>query len=173
MKCKKGDRKSQKALFDLFSDRFFRLAFRYLKDAPEAEDSVMVGFVKIFRNLGNFTYRDKGSLEAWMRKIVVNEALMSLRRRHNFYLTETLDAEMSHHAPEIFEETDAAHLYQLILELPVGYRTVFNLHHIEGYDHSEIADLLNITESTSRSQLCKAKQLLKRKIDKEGFLYGT
>jgi RNA polymerase sigma factor (sigma-70 family) len=172
-RCKKGEMKSQKQLFDLFSDRFFRLAFRYLKDSSEAEDAVMVAFVKIFGNLEKFIFRDKGGLEAWMRKILVNEALMSLRRRHNFHLTETLDPENPQHDVEVFQETDAAHFYQLILELPDGYRTVFNLHHIEGYDHREIAALLGITESTSRSQLFKAKQLLKRKINQEGFHYGT
>ncbi|MBX2965229.1 MAG: sigma-70 family RNA polymerase sigma factor [Cyclobacteriaceae bacterium] len=171
--CKKGDAKSQRQLFDMFSDRFFRLALRYVKNAHEAEDVVMTTFVKIFDNLKKFSYRDKGSLEAWMRKILVNEALMTLRRRHNFYLTETLDAENPEHDKEFFQDADAAYLYQLILELPDGYRTVFNLFAVEGYDHREIADLLGITESTSRSQLFKAKQLLKRKINREGLHYGT
>jgi RNA polymerase sigma factor (sigma-70 family) len=172
-RCTKGETKSQKKLFDLFSDRFFRLALRYLKDSAEAEDTVMVAFVRIFDNLKKFAYRDKGSLEAWMRKILVNEALMSLRRRHNFHLTETLDSKNPEHDPEVFQQTDATYLYELILELPDGYRTVFNLHDIEGYDHREIADLLGISESTSRSQLYKAKQLLKRRINHEGFHYGT
>lgn len=172
-RCKKRDARSQKELFDMFSDRFFRLAFRYLKDSAEAEDAVMIAFVRIFDNLGKFVYREKGSLEAWMRKILVNEALMSLRRRHNFHLTEALDPENPQHDSEVLPDTDAAHLYQMILDLPDGYRTVFNLHHVEGYDHREIAGLLGITESTSRSQLFKAKQLLKRKINQEGFHYGT
>jgi RNA polymerase sigma-70 factor (ECF subfamily) len=172
-RCKKGDLKSQQKLYDLFSDRFFRLAFRYVKNQAEAEDIVMMAFVKIFTNLIKFTWRDVGSLEAWMRKILINEALMALRKKHNFYLTETLDVENPVHDVEIFEHTDAEYLYQLILELPDGYRTVFNLFAIEGYDHTEIAESLNITESTSRSQLFKARQLLIRKINREGFHYGT
>jgi RNA polymerase sigma factor (sigma-70 family) len=172
-RCKRGDLKSQQRLYDLYSDRFFRLAFRYVKNQAEAEDVVMMTFVKIFTSMKKFTWRDVGSLEAWMRKILINEALMALRKKHNFYLTETLDIENPAHDAEIFEQTDTDYLYQLILELPDGYRTVFNLFAIEGYDHSEIADLLNITESTSRSQLFKARQLLIRKINQEGIHYGT
>jgi RNA polymerase sigma factor (sigma-70 family) len=171
--CKKGDAKSQKKLFDIYSDRFFRLAVRYVKEASEAEDVVMLTFVKIFDALKKFTYQEPKSFESWMYKILVNEALMALRRRHNFFLTETLDSENPEHETEIFQEADIGYLYQLILELPDGYRTVFNLNVIEGYDHREIAALLGINENTSRSQLFKAKQLLKRKIDKEGLHYGT
>ncbi len=172
-KCKKGDPKVQKQLFDCYADRFFRLAVRYLKDVAEAEDAVMLAFIKIFGNLKKFTYRDKGSFESWMYKILVNEALMALRRRHNFFLTETLDAEKLEHDSVVLLDIDAGYLYELILDLPEGYRTVFNLFTIEGYDHGEIAELLGINESTSRSQLFKAKQILKRKINQEGFHYGT
>jgi RNA polymerase sigma factor (sigma-70 family) len=172
-RCKRGDLKSQQRLYDLFSDRFFRLAFRYVKNQTEAEDVVMMAFVKIFTYMEKFAWRDVGSLEAWMRKILINESLMALRKKHNFYLTETLDVENPVHDVEIFEQTDTDYLYQLILELPDGYRTVFNLFAIEGYDHSEIAELLSITESTSRSQLFKARQILIRKINQEGFHYGT
>jgi RNA polymerase sigma-70 factor (ECF subfamily) len=171
--CKQGDLKSQQRLYDLYSDRFFRLTFRYVKDQAEAEDVMMLAFVKIFTNLKKFTQQHAGSLEGWMRKILINEALMALRKKHNFYLTETLDVENPIHDAETFEDTDAEYLYQLILELPDGYRTVFNLFAIEGYDHAEIAELLNITESTSRSQLYKARQLLIRKINQEGLHYGT
>jgi RNA polymerase sigma-70 factor (ECF subfamily) len=171
--CKKGDLKSQQRLYDLFSDRFYRLAFRYVKDQAEAEDVVMMAFVKIFTNLHRFTWQEAGSLEAWMRKILINEALMALRKKHNFYLTETLDVENPTHDTEIVQQADAEHLYELILELPDGYRTVFNLYAIEGYDHAEIAKLLSITESTSRSQLYKARQLLIRNITREGHHYGT
>jgi RNA polymerase sigma-70 factor (ECF subfamily) len=172
-KCSKGDPKSQKQLFDIFSNRFFRMAVRYVKDSSEAEDVVMVAFVKIFDGLKNFRYQEPRSFESWMYRILVNESLMTLRRKHNFHLTETLELENPEHELEIFQDTDGEYLYQLILELPDGYRTVFNLYVIEGYDHQEIAGMLGINESTSRSQLFKAKQLLKRKIKQEGFHYGT
>jgi len=171
--CIKGDVKSQQALFDRFADRFYRLALRYVKDASEAEDVVMLTFVKIFESLKKFHYQEPKSFESWMYRIVVNEALMALRRKHNFHLTETLDVENPEHEVETFQDRDGAYLYQLILELPDGYRTVFNLAAIEGFDHREIAEMLGISEGTSRSQLYKAKQLLKRKINQEGFHYGT
>lgn len=172
-RCRKGDSRGQKQLFDIFSDRFFRLAVRYVKEASEAEDIVMVTFVKIFENLKKFNYQDLKSFESWMYRILVNEALMTLRRKHNFHLRETLEVENPEHDLEFFQDTDGEYLYQLILELPDGYRTVFNLYVVEGYDHREIAEMLGINESTSRSQLFKAKQLLKRKIKQEGFHYGT
>jgi RNA polymerase sigma factor (sigma-70 family) len=86
--CKNGDQKSQKQLFDIYSDRFFRSAVRYVKDTSEAEDVIMLTFVKIFEGLKKFTYQEPKSFESWMYKILVNEALMALRRRHNFFLTE-------------------------------------------------------------------------------------
>jgi RNA polymerase sigma factor (sigma-70 family) len=171
--CKKGNSTAQRRLYDIFANRYYRLAFRYVKNQEESEDLVMMSFVKIFKNLDQFTYRGSGSLEAWMRKIVVNEALMVLRKKHNFYLIESLDTNNPDHDIGVLQELDAEYLYQMILELPDGYRTVFNLNVIEGYDHREIARLLGITEGTSRSQLYKAKELLKRKIRKEGIHYGT
>ncbi len=171
--CQRSKSSAQKQLFDLYSDRFYRLAVRYLKDHAEAEDVVMMAFVKIFNAFKTYKSQGTGSLEGWMRKIVINEALMCLRKRHNFFLTESLNAYNPDHDLEIIEQADAEYLYQLILELPDGYRTVFNLFAIEGYEHREIATILGITEGTSRSQLYKAKELLKRRLGKEGMKYGT
>lgn len=172
-KCKSQDPTAQRSLYDTFANRLYRLAFRYVRNQEESEDVVMRSFMKILGNIRNFTYRGNGSLDAWMRRIVVNEALMGLRRRTNFHLTESLDAGNPEHDLETLQDTDAEYLYEMILELPDGYRTVFNLSVIEGYDHREIGQLLGITEGTSRSQLFKAKELLKRKIRKEGIHYGT
>jgi len=146
---------------------------RYLRDATEAEDVVMVAFTKILRTVSSFQYTSDAGFVAWMYKVVVNEALMAIRKRHNFHLTEALDTENPDHHFGSFKETETEYLYQLILSLPDGYRTVFNLFAVEGYDHQEIATMLGITESTSRSQLFKARQLLKRKMDQEGLHYGT
>ena len=171
--CQKGNPQAQRALFDAYSDRFYRLALRYVKIQPDAQDVVMMAFVKIFKNIKSFNQRSgTGSSEAWMRKIVINEALMWLRKRNNFNLTETVDGDNPDHGTGGFSEVDGEYLYQLIVELPAGYRTVFNLHAIEGYDHQEIAQMLGIAESTSRSQLFKAKQLLKRRIEQEDIQYG-
>ena len=133
----------------------------------------MTAFLKAFRNIKTFTFRETGSLEGWLRKIVVNESLMWLRKKHNFNLTESIDD----HAPEAdiqpFSTLEAEDIYQFITQLPTGYRTVFNLSVVEGYDHSEIATLLSISEATSRSQLFKAKALLKKMLTQEGYHYGT
>lgn len=172
-KCRRGSPQAQKALFDTYANRFYRLMIRYVKVQQDAEDLVMVGFTKVFDHIHKFELVDEGGLEAWMRKIMVNQALMWLRRKHNFNLTETLDSANPEHDLEGLQDLDGEYLYQLILELPAGYRTVFNLAIVEGYDHNEIASMLGINEGTSRSQLFKARQILKRKILEEGFQYGT
>lgn len=172
--CQKGNPQAQRALFDAYSDRFYRIALRYVRIQADAQDVVMMAFVKVFKNIKSFTLRNEsGSSEAWIRKIVINEALMWLRKRNNFNLMETVDGDNPDHGVGGFNEVDAEYLYQLIVELPAGYRTVFNLHAIEGYDHQEIAEMLGIAESTSRSQLFKAKQILKRRIEQEDIEYGV
>ena len=134
---------------------------------------MITAFNKIYHHIGGFTYAGEGSLKAWMKKIVINEALMWLRRRHNFHLTETLDESTPEPGLEPVSKLDAEDIYRFITELPTGYRTVFNLSVIEGYSHQEIGVALNITESTSRTQLFKAKALLKKMLTQEGFHYGT
>lgn len=173
LRCQQGDTRAQQALYDTYADRFYRLMYRYVRSQEDAEDLVMVGFLKIFKHIQRFELHGNGSLQAWMRKIMVNEALMSLRRNHNLNLTETLDPVNPDHDQPTWQQIEPEDLYNMIVELPTGYRTVFNLFVVEGYDHLEISKMLGISESTSRSQLCKAKQLLKRKIERDGTLYGT
>lgn len=172
-KCQKGNKQAQRALFETYADRFYRLMLRYVHTQQDAEDLIMVAFAKVFAHIGGFVLKDDGGLDAWMRKIMVNEALMLLRKKHNLNLTESLDTLNPDHDPVAWQQVDGEDLYNMILDLPPGYRTVFNLFVIEGYDHGEIAGMLGISESTSRSQLFKAKQLLKRKIQQEGMQYGT
>lgn len=172
-KCQKGNKQAQYALFETYADRFYRLMLRYVRAQQDAEDLIMVAFVKVFGHIGEFVLKDYGGLEAWIRKIMVNEALMFLRKRHNLNLTESLDALNPDHDQAAWQQVEPEDLYNMIVNLPPGYRTVFNLFVIEGYDHGEIAGMLGISENTSRSQLFKAKQLLKRKIEQEGMQYGT
>lgn len=172
-KCQKGSKQAQHALFETYADRFYRLMLRYVRTQEDAEDLIMVAFVKIYGHIDGFVLKDHGGLEAWMRKIMVNEALMFLRKKHNLNLTESLDVLNPDHDKMAWQQLEPEDLYNMIVELPAGYRTVFNLFVIEGYDHGEIARLLGISENTSRSQLFKAKQLLKRKIEQEGMQYGT
>lgn len=109
----------------------------------------------------------------WIKKVMINESLMWLRRRHNFHLTESLDEHTPEPELKQFSEMEAEDIYRFISALPTGYRTVFNLSVIEGYSHQEIAESLSITESTSRTQLFKAKAMLKKMLTQEGFQYGT
>jgi RNA polymerase sigma-70 factor (ECF subfamily) len=133
----------------------------------------MTAFIKIFKHIGKFAYMGEGSLEGWMRKIFVNESLMWLRSRHNFNMVESLDEALSEADLEQLTAWEAEDIIKLIISLPTGYRTVFNLYAIEGYSHHEIAQMLSIAETTSRSQLFKAKASLKKLLIKEGFQYGT
>lgn len=172
-KCKQGNGKAQEQLYKHYATRLYRLAYRYIRSDADTEDVLMTAFTKIFRGLNNFIYHGAGSTEGWMRRIVVNESLMWLRRRHNFNLTESLDVSLPEPDLHAFSEQEAEDVYQLITQLPTGYRTVFNLFVIEGYNHAEIAAMLDISESTSRSQLFKAKALLKKILTQEGYHYGT
>jgi len=172
-KCQKGNKQAQQVLFETYADRFYRLMFRYVRSQEDAEDLIMVAFVKIFKHIDSFVLHDRGGLEAWMRTIMVNEALMLLRKKHNLNLTESLNVLDPTHDLPAWQQLEPEDLYNMIVDLPPGYRTVFNLFVIEGYGHVEIAEMLGISENTSRSQLFKAKQLLKRKIEREGMQYGT
>ena len=171
--CKKGDRKAQRELYALYADRMFRLACRYVRVDVDAEDVLIMAFTKVYSGIGGFSDQGPGSLGAWIRKVVVNESLMWLRRRHNFNLTESIE---DHHAIVDLEDISklpSEDIQQFIAELPTGYRTVFNLSVIDGFNHAEIGRALEISESTSRTQLFKAKLLLKKMLTREGFHYGT
>ena len=149
-----------------------RVASRYVREKADAEDVFMMAFMKVLANLNGFTPQGQGSLHAWIRKVVVNEALLWLRRRHNFQMMENLE---EGHAAELTElsRLPAEDIIRFVNRLPDGYRTVFNLNVVEGYAHHEIAELLNISESTSRTQLYKAKGQLKKMLTQEGYHYGT
>jgi RNA polymerase sigma factor (sigma-70 family) len=154
--CKKHDRKAQKLLYERYLSKFYRLALRYLGNVEDAEDCVSEGFVKIFESIKTFDYQEINSFEVWMKRIIINQSLMLIRKRNNFKL---IDLDEAFDVGEImdFESNIDA---QQILKLPDGYRTVFNLYAIEGYSHDEISKTLNISENTSKSQLHKARKLL-------------
>jgi len=132
----------------------------------------MQGFLKVFENMMSFSYKDKGSLNAWIRKIMVNESLMFLRKRKQFEITDDYDLAENYFSDEHFE-IDTAYLYETISTLPIGYRTVFNMHIIDGISHKEIAETLNININTSKSQLSKARKLLQKKLSKVEDHYET
>jgi RNA polymerase sigma-70 factor (ECF subfamily) len=172
-KCQQGEKKAQEALFDAYADGLFRLCFRYIKSQADSEDIMITALTKAYAGIAGFTYTGEGSLRAWLKKITVNESLMWLRRRHTFHLTESLDDSTPDPGLEQVSDLEADDIYKLITQLPIGYRTVFNLSVVEGYSYQEIGIALGISESTSRTQLFKAKAHLKKMLTQEGFHYGT
>ncbi|MCR9252654.1 MAG: sigma-70 family RNA polymerase sigma factor [bacterium] len=161
--CQQEDPGAQEELYGLFANKMFRICLRYLPQEDEAEDSMIKGFVKAFNNIHKFEYRGKGSLEGWVKRIIVNECLMEIRKRKMQTTTLENIVEVDENADAI-SQLQAEDLYSVITKLPNGYRTVFNMHIIEGYAHKEIAEILNVSENTSKSQLSKAKAMLRRLI---------
>lgn len=168
-KCQRGDRHGQRLLYEEFAPDMVHLCLRYVKDEQDAHHVLNEGFLKVFKNLKSFEYREEGLLRAWIKKIMVNEALMFLRKKRQLSF---VDIEQVNIHPSVQLEclTDARDILEMIGNLPIGYRTVFNLFVIEGYDHKEISVLLNISESTSRSQLTHARNRLKLVLSKTGFM---
>lgn len=162
--CKKGKNNAQRSLFDFYYTAMLTICIRYVKEQMEAEDLLSQGFTKVFKNISTFKYEHEYGLQAWIKKIMINECLMFLRKKNNFYLVPLTEADEIPIEDIELEHIDANYIYQRIAELPVGYRTVLNLYVIEGYSHAEIGLLLNIKEATSRSQLNKAKEALKHKL---------
>ncbi len=137
-----------------------RLCHRYVKNESDTLEVVSEGFVKVFKNLGRFNYKGEGGLTAWVKKIMLNEALGYLRKRKVLHLSVSeQESQLPADAWE-WDRIEAEYIYDAILTLPDGCRAVFNLYVVEGYKHKEIARELGITESTSRSQLTLAKQKL-------------
>lgn len=168
-RCRKGDSRAQRVLYEHYSEKLFRLCFRYVRNEPEAEDVLIKAFMKIFSKLDLFDYRGKGSLDGWMKRIVINECLMLLRKNNNFNLVQDSEAKMIASNATAEGKMAAEDIYALVLQLPTGYRTVFNLYAIEGYSHKEIADRLGISENTSKSQLSKARASLRTLLAKNGI----
>lgn len=170
--CMAGDGKSQKQLFERMYPSMFRVCMRYLVQHADAEDCLMLGFMKVFQHLNKFQFTGEQSLYFWIRKIMVNEALMFIRKKQNLmFVVEENTIEVPLQA-EIINQMDAEELNFLIMKLPNGYRTVFNLNVVEGYDHKEIASMLSISEVTSRTQLAKAKNKLREMIKQNTVDYG-
>ena len=164
---RKQDRKGQKELYETYAPKFSGMLKRYLKRTVDIEDVLVDGFFKIMTNIGQ--YSGKGSFEGWMRRIMVNEALMLLRKKNNFrMMVEISNIEISTVAT-IEDELAAQDILNLLEQLPTGYRTVFNLYVLEGFKHREIAEILGISINTSKSQLILAKNRMKQLIKKKQF----
>ncbi|MBK7407355.1 MAG: RNA polymerase sigma factor [Saprospirales bacterium] len=154
--CRKEDREAQKLLYERYAPRFFALCKRYVKTNEDAEDVLVEGFFKIMTRIDQYT--GEGNFEGWMRRIMVNESLMFLRKANTQpYTEEIVNLEYSDNY-NVVDELAAQDILQLLDQLPDGYRTIFNLYVLEGLKHREIAELLGISINTSKSQLILAKK---------------
>jgi len=170
-KCKAADRKAQELLYKQFASKMLGVCQRYAVDKMEAEDMLQNGFVKVFRSIKD--YRGDGSFEGWVRRIMVHSAIEYHRKHHKMQL---VDIEESGYEQPVnaaaADNLDAKDLMLIIQQLPAGYRMVFNLYALEGYSHREIAEMTGITEGASKSQLSRARAMLKQKIElMEGKTY--
>lgn len=157
--CLEGNRRMQEELYRRFSPRMYAVCLRYAGNAEEAEDILQEGFIKVFKKLDSF--RGDGSFEGWIRRIFVNTAIEHFRRkRYLMPVTEKEENTIEGKYVSVLDNLAEKDIISLVQELSPGYRTVFNMYVVEGYTHREIADMLGISEGTSKSQLSRAKVIL-------------
>jgi len=162
--CRRGNAKHQKILYERYSAKMLAVCARYFQSLEEAQDALQDGFIKVFTNIDNF--REEGSLEGWIRRIMVNTSLNLHRKNLKHYYHVDLGETETRIADErlSIDNLEVQDMLKMIQQLPNGYRIVFNLYEIEGYSHKEIAKELNVSVSTSKSQLLKAKRKLREQI---------
>lgn len=162
--CKKNERKAQEQLYKLYAPKLFSVCLKYSRNYTEAQDNLQDGFLLIFKNIHQFSF--KGSLEGWLKRVMINHVLQQYRK-------ETFLNIVDENVPEEIEvEVDSdsvssEFLIKIIQELPDRYRLVFNLYVLDGFSHQEIAEQLNINIGTSKSNLSRAKLILKEKIESQ------
>ncbi|MEQ9403057.1 MAG: sigma-70 family RNA polymerase sigma factor [Cyclobacteriaceae bacterium] len=161
--CRKGKASAQRGMYDRLAPKMLGVCLRYIKDREEAEHVMIGGLVKVFDKLEQF--KGDGSFEGWVRRIVVNDCLMYIRKNRNMSLEMDIDSMIETPNIGVIDDVlQAEDLMKMIKELPVGYGTVFNLYAIEGYNHGEIAKMLDISENTSKSQLSRARKWLQNRL---------
>ncbi len=172
-KAIKQNREAQHVLYELYAPKMLSVCRYYIKDVHQAEEVMLNGFFKVFTRLKS--YKGEGSFEGWIRRIMVREAISFLRQqKHIEFPAEEIIDYKNDTTNNINSNIEVAEIQQLIDSLPEGYKMVFVMYAIEGYKHYEIADLLGISEGTSKSQLFKARQLLQQKIKTlNNTSYGT
>jgi RNA polymerase sigma-70 factor (ECF subfamily) len=162
--CIEGNRQMQELLYKIFSPKMYGVCLRYSGNESDANDLLQEGFIKLFKNLHKF--RGEGSFEGWIRRIFINTSIEHFRKKSKMFnvtdIRDNIIEDTDLGALDLLAEKDILHL---VNELSPGYKAVFNLHVIEGYSHKEIAEMLNITEGTSKSQLSRAKAALKKNLE--------
>ncbi|AVR44884.1 RNA polymerase subunit sigma-70 [Christiangramia fulva] len=160
--CRKENRNAQEQLYRLYAAKLFGLCLKYSENRQQAEDNLQDGFVQIFNKIKQF--REEGSFEGWMKRVMVNTCLQKYRQQKVYSLSN--EAQIEEEDPEVEEEEfEINFLLQCIQALPDRYRQVFSLYVLDGYSHREIAEMMNISEGTSKSNLARARMALKEKIE--------
>jgi RNA polymerase sigma-70 factor (ECF subfamily) len=163
--CLNKDRKMQEMLYHRFSSKMYAVCLRYCKDAEDAQDLLQDGFIKIFKNLEKF--RGDGSFEGWIRRIFVNTSIEHFRKSiKKIAASDTQGIIIEDPSWNALDDLAEKDIIAVIQELSPGYRQVFNMYVIEGYSHRDIAEILGISEGTSKSQLARAKGILKKRVDR-------
>ena len=168
----KNNREAQHILYELHAPKMLSVCRYYIKDLHQAEEAMLNGFFKVFKNLKSF--KAEGSFEGWVRRIMIRESISFLRnQKHIEFSVEDIEVNEDY-SNNIKTEIEVNQIQQVIDQLPEGYRMIFVMYAIEGYKHYEIAEMLNISEGTSKSQLFKARQILQQQIKKLNTTsYGT
>lgn len=171
--CLNGNRRSQEAVYLSFASKMMGVCLRYAANREEAEDLLQTGFIKVFDKMGSF--KQEGSFEGWIRRIMVNNCLEQYRKSLRMLPVVDLESSGAQADPSFeLKQLEAKDLLKLIQALSPGYRLVFNMYAIEGYSHKEIAAELNISEGTSKSQLARARQVLQQQINAlEGYTHAS
>jgi len=164
--CRKRDKRCQETLYKKYKAVLFGICLRYCKNREDAEDVFQEGFIKIFSHME--TFRQEGSFEGWLKRIMVNTALNHYKAnlKHSFMQNyeDVNEFDYAENDPLYTKKYDSEELMKMVQQMPDGYRVVFNLYAIEGHSHKQIADMLDISENTSKSQLSRARKLLKKQI---------
>lgn len=161
--CAKNDRRAQKEIYQLYAGKLFSICLKYSKNKEEAQDNFQDGFITIFKKIDQFNF--KGSFEGWVKRVMLNTVLLKYRKKRVLNLvSEEIPDEVVVDVDD--DEISLDFLLNLIRELPERYRLVFNLYVLDGYSHKQIAEMLTIAEGTSKSNLARARAILKQKIEK-------
>jgi len=168
--CKKNDAKAQGQLYKLFSSKLFSLCLKYSKNYAEAEDNLQDAFITVFKKIKQFEH--KGSFEGWIKRVTINTALQRYRSKGVYEIVN--EEQIEDVVVDVEEDTMSIdYLLGLIQALPDRYRLVFNLYALDGYSHKEIADMLQISIGTSKSNLARARKILKKKIEHHKANYNS
>ena len=161
-RCKQNDRRAQMQLYNKYSEGMYYVAFRFLKNSFEAEEAMQEGFVKAFTKMHQ--YNGEVTFGAWLKRIVINTALQRYRKQQVFEIVNEQQIEQEEVTVDT-EDISLQFLLKIVQELPDRYRLVFNLYVLDGYPHKEIAKMLSISEGTSKSNLARARLILKEKVE--------